>query len=134
MYKQCLLYLFFFLFSFSIAAQVRISGTVTDAATGETLIGANILVLGTNTGTITDYEGKYSLEVGTDAAKLQFSYTGYAVQVVDIGEQRTIDVAMSSGALLDEVVVVGYGSQSKVKLTSAISTIDEKTLRTLWWW
>ncbi len=131
MYKQCLLYLFFFLFSFSITAQVRISGTVTDAATGETLIGANILVLGTNTGTITDFEGKYSLEVGTDAAKLQFSYTGYAVQVVDIGEQRTIDVAMSSGALLDEVVVVGYGSQSKVKLTSAISTIDEKTLRKL---
>ncbi|MCB0635624.1 MAG: carboxypeptidase-like regulatory domain-containing protein, partial [Lewinella sp.] len=59
-------------------AQRTISGTVTDAETGETLIGANILVVGTSTGTITDFDGTYSLMVPEGATQLQFSYTGYS--------------------------------------------------------
>jgi TonB-linked SusC/RagA family outer membrane protein len=117
--------------SFSLSAQIAISGTVTDASTGEPLIGANILVVGANSGTITDFDGKYSLEVGANATKLQFSYTGYASQTIEIGSQSIIDIALSSGELLDEVVVIGYGSQSKVKLTSAVSVVDEETLKKL---
>jgi TonB-linked SusC/RagA family outer membrane protein len=122
------------LYSFSLHAQIKISGVVTDASSGEALIGANILVIGNESGTIgtiTDFDGSYSLEVGADATALTFSYTGYSSQTIDIGNQTTIDVALSSGELLDEVVVIGYGTQSKVKLTSAVSVVDEETLKKL---
>ncbi|MCB9351418.1 MAG: TonB-dependent receptor [Lewinellaceae bacterium] len=117
--------------SFSLSAQRTISGSVVDASTGEPLIGANILVVGTSSGTITDFDGKYSLEVDADATTLQFSYTGYASQTIEIGNQQIIDLALNSGELLDEVIVIGYGSQSKVKLTSAVSVVDEETLKKL---
>ena len=131
MLKQNILFLFFLLFAFSLTAQVEISGIVTDASNGETLIGVNILVVGTSSGTATDIDGKYTLTVGADATALQFSYTGFTTQTIEIGDTRVINVALASGELLDEVVVVGYGKQSKVKLTSAVSTIDSKTLRKL---
>jgi TonB-linked SusC/RagA family outer membrane protein len=117
--------------SISLHAQITIRGTVTDATSGESLIGVNILVEGTSSGTITDFDGTYSLEVEAGATALQFSYTGYATQTIEIGEQRIIDVSMSAGELLDEIVVIGYGTQSKVKLTSAVSVVDEETLKRL---
>ncbi|MCO6480865.1 MAG: SusC/RagA family TonB-linked outer membrane protein [Phaeodactylibacter sp.] len=105
-------------------AQRTITGTVTDAESGEPLIGANILVVGTSTGTITDFDGKYSLNAPEGATTLEFSYTGYAAQRVEIGSQTTIDVALSAGEVLDEVVVVGYGSQKEKEITSSVTSVD----------
>lgn len=100
-----------------------VSGTITDAETGEPLIGANILVVGSSTGTVTDFDGTYSLNLSADAKQLEISYTGYASQVIDINGRSAIDVTMSAGELLDEVVVVGYGSQKEKEITSAVTSV-----------
>lgn len=106
-----------------VAAQRTITGTVTDSNTGEPLIGANILVVGTSTGTITDFDGAYSLNVGADATSLEISYTGYTSQTISIGNQSKIDVLLSAGQILDEVVVVGYGSQKEKEITSSVTSV-----------
>lgn len=125
------LLLFFFLTALGLNAQVEINGTVTDVDTGEKLIGVNILIVGSTIGTITDLDGKYSIIADEKSTSLQFSYTGYTSQTIEIGDEKVIDVALSSGKLLDEVVIVGYGKQSKVKLTSSVSTVDKETLKKL---
>jgi hypothetical protein len=101
-------------------AQRTIQGTVTDAETGEPLIGANILVVGTSTGTVTDFDGKYSLEFPAGATQLEFSYTGYKEQTINIGASDVVDVRLSSGELLDEIVVIGYGSVRKEDATGSV--------------
>lgn len=131
MLRLILLLFLCYVSSFCLQAQVEISGSVTDEVTGESLIGANILVVGTTAGATTDLKGNYSLQVDQEATSLQFSYTGYTSKTIEIGDKRVINVALSSGKLLEEVVVVGYGKQSKVKLTSAVSTINSETLRKL---
>ncbi len=110
----------------AVLAQRTITGTVTDAETGEPLIGANILVVGTSTGTVTDFDGTYSLDVPEGAEQLEFSYTGYAAQRVDIGASNVVNVELSAGELLEEVVVTGYGTQKSKEVTSAITSVDEK--------
>ncbi|MCB0586522.1 MAG: TonB-dependent receptor plug domain-containing protein, partial [Phaeodactylibacter sp.] len=107
-------------------AQRTITGTVTDAENGEPLIGANILVVGTSTGTITDFDGKYQVNVPEGATTLEFSYTGYAAQRVEIGGQTTIDVSLSAGEVLEEVVVVGYGTVKKSDLTGSVTSVKEE--------
>jgi len=107
-------------------AQRTITGTVTDAENGDPLIGANILVVGTSTGTITDFDGNYSVNVPADATTLEFSYTGYAAQRVEIGSQTKVDVALSAGQVLDEVVVVGYGTVKKSDLTGSVTSVKEE--------
>ncbi|MCB0595345.1 MAG: SusC/RagA family TonB-linked outer membrane protein [Lewinellaceae bacterium] len=107
-------------------AQRTITGTVTDAENGEPLIGANILVVGTSTGTITDFDGNYSVNVPADATTLEFSYTGYAAQRVEIGSRTTIDMSLSAGQILDEVVVVGYGTVKKSDLTGSVTSVKEE--------
>ncbi len=110
---------------FSVSAQDRsISGTITDAETGEALVGANVLVEGTNIGTITDANGNYSLTV-PDESRLVVSYVGYKTSLIDVGNRTVINVSMAvDAAALQEVVVVGYGTQEKVNITGAVSTID----------
>lgn len=107
-----------------------ITGTVTDAESGEPLIGANILVKGTSSGTITDFDGKYSIEVPANATSLEISYTGYSSQTVEIAGRTQIDLSLSAGELLEEVVVVGYGSVKKSDLTGAVSSVTEKDFNT----
>ena len=103
-----------------------VSGTVTDAGTGEALIGANILVKGTDVGATTNIEGKYSITVPDGGTTLVFSYTGYAGQEVAINGQSTVDVQMREGVDVGELVVVGYGSIRKGDATDAITSISEK--------
>lgn len=129
MLRQNFLLFLFLLAALGLHAQIEIKGTVTDVNTGEKLIGVNIVIIGTSTGTSTDLEGDYTIEVSGENASLQFSYTGYATQIIEVGDKKEIDVALSSGELLDEVVIVGYGTQSKVKLTSSVSTVDKETLK-----
>ena len=104
-------------------AQKTVKGTLTDAETGEALIGANVLVVGTSSGTISDFDGTYSVTVPEGSTQLQYSYTGYQEQTVDINGRDVIDIAMSSGSLLDEVVVVGYGTATKKEVTSAVTSV-----------
>lgn len=123
MTRGVVLVLALFLCNFTFA-QRTITGTVTDAETGETLIGANVLVVGTSTGTITDFDGTYSLNVSEDATTLEFSYTGYGSERIEIGSQTVIDIAMSAGQQLEEVVVVGYGSQKEKEITSSVTSVS----------
>lgn len=105
------------------AVAQTITGTVTDAESGEPLIGANVLVVGTATGTVTDFDGTYSINLPADAKQLEFSYTGFAAQTIDVNGQTTINIEMSSGELLDEVVVIGYGTVKKSDLTGSVASL-----------
>lgn len=106
---------------------VTVTGTVTDDA-GEPLIGATILEKGTANGTVTDFDGNYSLEVG-DGATLVFSYTGFREIEIEVGAQTVIDVTLSTDvAQLSEVVVTGYSSTKKANLTGAVGVIGAETL------
>ena len=100
----------------------KITGIVKDA-TGEPVIGANVVEKGTTNGTITDIDGKYSLEINPNAV-LIVSYIGYVRQELPVGKQESLDIVLKEDAeTLDEVVVVGYGSQKKINLTGAISSV-----------
>src|SRR5699024_2760405 len=97
-----------------------VSGTITDD-TGEPLIGVNIQVKGSNKGTSTDFDGEFTLEDIDENAILIISYVGYQTQEIPVAGKSNLDIVMSSDSqLLDEVVVVGYGTQSKRNITSAI--------------
>ncbi|MEL6925489.1 MAG: SusC/RagA family TonB-linked outer membrane protein, partial [Bacteroidota bacterium] len=100
----------------------QISGTITDAENGEPLIGASILVQGTNTGTVTDFDGKYTLDAKAGDV-LEVSYTGYSPQTITVGESSTLDIAMQQGVLIDEVVVTGYSSQRERDITGAVAVV-----------
>ena len=107
-------------------AQRTISGTITDAETNDPLIGANVLLQGASGGTITDIDGKYSVSVPDGVTSIVVSYTGYIEQTVAIGASDVLNVALSAGAVLDEIVVVGYGSQSKKEITSSVVSVSEE--------
>lgn len=111
----------------NLSAQQTIRGTVTDANSGEPLIGASILVVGTSSGNITDFDGTYTIEVPEGSTQLQFSYTGYKAVTVDINGRSTIDMQLESGQVLDEVVVIGYGTVKKDDATGAVLALDEKS-------
>jgi len=101
-----------------------ITGTVTSDDDGEGLPGVNVVEFGTTNGTITDVEGSFSLEVA-EGSTLVFSSVGYQTQEVPIGSRSVINVTLSTDiAQLEEVVVVGYGSMQRRKLTGAISSVD----------
>ncbi|TSJ42639.1 SusC/RagA family TonB-linked outer membrane protein [Mucilaginibacter corticis] len=102
----------------------KVSGTVKDAATGETLIGVSIGVEGTTTGTNTDNNGNFSLTVPSAASVLVFSYLGYETQKVTVNDQATLDIKLVKAEnKLSDVVVVGYGTRAKGAITGAISTV-----------
>lgn len=117
-----------FLFMGGLYAQEKtVSGTISDDM-GQPLPGANVLVEGTTTGTQSDFDGNYSIEAGADAI-LVFSYIGFTTQSIPVGDQTTIDVALQEdSALLDEVVVTGYGSQTRATLTTSVSKLDTEIL------
>lgn len=100
-----------------------IKGTILDA-TGMPVIGANVMVKGTTNGTITDMDGKFSLEVDKNAI-LVVSYIGYANQEIKVGNQNTLSITMKEDAeALDELVVVGYGTVKKSDLTGSVGSVS----------
>ena len=107
-------------------AQRVIKGKVTDAETGDALIGANVVAKGTTSGAATDIDGMYSVSVPAGATTIDFTYAGYTAQSVALGVSNTIDIAMAPGKVLDQVVVVGYGTSKKSDLTGAVGNITEK--------
>ena len=120
----------FLCFAQMVFAQRTISGNITDADSRESLIGANVLVKGTNTGTITNFDGNFSLEVPADATTLSISYTGYTTQNVSIaGGISTISIALEEGTALDEVVVTALGLvEKKERITYAAQRLTAKDL------
>ena len=123
--------MFFVLFAmcapFWLAGQRTITGTVTDGDTGEGLIGANILVVGgLSLGTVTDFDGNYTLEVPDEFNTLRFSYTGYATIDVELGTSDILDISLSAGQVLEEVTVIGYGTVVREDVTGSIETVDEE--------
>lgn len=105
-----------------------ITGTVVDA-TGEPVIGANVSVLGTTNGTITNLDGKFTLSSVPSDAKIQISFIGYTTQTISVGNQTNFTITLAEDAeTLDEVVVVGYGIQKKSDLTGSIGSVDNTKL------
>ncbi len=105
----------------------KITGTVLDA-TGMPVIGANVMVKGTTNGTITDMDGKFSLEVDKGAT-LVVSYIGFANQEIKVGNQTNLSIALKEDSkALDELVVVGYGTQKKVNLTGSVATMNTEEI------
>lgn len=111
------------------AAKKSISGVITDNA-GVPVIGANVMVKGTTIGTITDMDGKFVLDV-PEKAELEISYIGYTTQTIKVGNQNTFSIQLKEDTqALDEVVVVGYGTQKKVTLTGSVAAINSDEILT----
>ncbi|SMD35137.1 TonB-linked outer membrane protein, SusC/RagA family [Reichenbachiella faecimaris] len=110
-------------------AQKTISGTVTDGSSGEVLVGVNVIVKGTATGTLTDLDGNYRIEVA-DGSALLFTYVGYATAEIAIGAASTVDVSMTVDVTnLEEVVVTGLASSIKrSNLANAVATVSGEEL------
>lgn len=105
-----------------------ISGVITDSRTGEFLPGVSVVVKGTTNGTVTDVDGRYTLNAPSDAT-LVFSYIGFIPQELKISGKKTLDIGMQEDARsLEEVVVVGYSTQKKADLTGAVSSVDMNKL------
>ncbi|MEZ5043189.1 MAG: TonB-dependent receptor [Saprospiraceae bacterium] len=109
----------------SLFAQTRsISGKVQDNS-GESLIGATVLAKGTTVGTVTDFDGNFSINLPPEANVLVFSYTGYQTQEMEVGSATVLNIVLSTeDVLLNEIVVVGYNSVKKSDLTSSISKVS----------
>jgi TonB-linked SusC/RagA family outer membrane protein len=118
------LVLSFFFFNASFAQNVPVKGTVTDATSGETLIGVSILVQGTTTGAQTDPNGAFSISAPANAT-LVFTYIGYTTQSVPVNGQATLAVKLqTSSRELAQVVVIGYGTQRKRDVTGAVANVS----------
>jgi TonB-linked SusC/RagA family outer membrane protein len=108
----------------------KISGTVTSLSGNNALPGVSILVKGTSTGTVTDIDGNYSINVPDGNNILIFSFIGFTTQEVSINERSTIDVALGEDIQsLEEIVVVGYGEQKKATATGSVSVVDGESLQ-----
>ena len=107
-------------------SEKRITGTVMDAL--GPVAGANVIVKGTTNGTVTDVDGKFSLEV-PEGATLEISYIGYVTQHIKVGTRKTLNIALQEDSqALDEVVVVGFGTQKKVNLTGSVAMVKSEVL------
>ena len=123
-----LLLLLLFVSTSMVFAQQSVSGKVSDN-TGEPLIGVNILEEGTSNGTVTDFDGNYSLNV-SNGAILNFSYTGYAEQTITVGAQTVINVTLEEGVALDEIIVTALGiSREKKSLSYSAQNADVEALK-----
>lgn len=127
--KKIYLLLIALVFTFSgIAQNIKIQGVITDKKTGEPLIGATVIQKGTNNGTVTNMDGQFSLSV-PKAAILSVSYVGYTTQDIDVQNDTSLKIQLSSDTeQLNEVVVVGYGTQKLKDMTAPISTVKGSDL------
>lgn len=112
-------------------AQQTVTGTI-NSPDGESLIGVTVVQVGTSSGTVTDLDGRYALTLkpqGQTKPKLRFSYTGYASKTVLVGTQTVINVELASDSeLLEEVVVIGYGTERKRDVLGSIASLKEEDI------
>lgn len=125
--KKAIRVLFLSLFSFTAYAQQKVTGTVKDA-TGEPMIGVNILADG-NSAAVTDFNGNFAISNVTPKTIIKVSYIGYKDQEIRVGNSKALTFVMQENSeVLDEVVVVGYGTMKKSDLTGAISSISSEEI------
>lgn len=127
--KQRIFFLLLSLFAFSgqILAQTAITGTVKDE-TGEPVIGASVIVTGTSNGAITDLDGNFSMKANKND-ELTISYVGYTTRKIKFDGTSPLNIVLKEdNKVIDEVVVVGYGTQKKADLTGSVSAVDAKDL------
>ncbi len=121
-----LFFTFLFSINFAFSQDKTISGVV-KSGNGDPLIGVNILIKGTTSGTVTDLNGEFTLNVNNDDV-LELSYTGFSSQEITVGNQTSLDIIMQEDAQqLDEVVVIGYGTVKKSDVTGAVSTVTAES-------
>ena len=124
--RSLLLVALFVIGCLQLMAQTRtIKGEVTDAQNGEALIGATVMVEGEKGGTVTDFDGNFSLQVSSSAKKIKVSYIGYIDKVLSISDNMKVKLESDSKALAD-VVVIGYGTARKSDLTGSVATVKLK--------
>ncbi|WP_245576487.1 SusC/RagA family TonB-linked outer membrane protein [Flexithrix dorotheae] len=110
---------------------VVVSGTITSGEDGQPLPGVSVVVKGTTSGTVTDIDGKYKITAPSNAS-ITYSYIGFVTQEIEIGNQSTIDVTLAVDLeTLEEVVVVGYGTQEKRNVTAAIASLDAEQIKSI---
>jgi TonB-dependent starch-binding outer membrane protein SusC len=108
----------------------EVTGTVTDSQTGEAVVGGNVVVQGTTIGTITNYDGTYRIDIQDLESVLEFSFVGMDMQQIAVGDRTVINVQLSAIAEdIEEVVVIGYGTQKKEDLTGSITVVDAESLQ-----
>lgn len=118
-------------FASVVRGQQTVTGTVTDARTGNPLPGVNIRAVDTQVGTVTNPDGEYELTVPDEGEALRFSFVGYESKTVEINERATIDVALQSTTLTgSEVVVTGYREQRRADVTGSVEVIEAEDLQT----
>ncbi|MDW7691166.1 TonB-dependent receptor [Flammeovirgaceae bacterium SG7u.111] len=109
--------------------QKKVTGTVVTAEDQEPLPGVSVMIKGTSSGTVTNIDGAFSLEVA-DGAVLQFSFIGFKTQEVEVGDQSKLSIVLEADLeQLEEVVVVGYGTQTKSTLTGSVAQVNEEVLK-----
>ncbi|MDD3333016.1 MAG: carboxypeptidase-like regulatory domain-containing protein, partial [Proteiniphilum sp.] len=112
------------------AQQRRVSGTIVDSRDQSAMIGANIMEKGTTNGTVTDIDGRFSLDLNTSSPVLVISSIGYQTLEVVVGNRNTLNLEMNEDTeLLDEVVVVGYGTMRKSDISGASVTVGEDAIK-----
>ena len=124
--RSILLVALFLMGCLQLLAQSRmIQGEVTDAQNGEPLIGATVMVEGEKSGTVTDFDGNFKLQVTSSAKKVKISYIGYIDKVVEISDRMKVKLE-SDSQILTDVVVIGYGTARKSDLTGSVATVSSK--------
>ena len=108
---------------FLLAQNLSVTGIIRDNETKEPLPGATVVVVGTTQGTISDFDGNYTISAPSGAS-LSFSSLGYQTQVVIVGQDETLDISLLGNNELDEIVVVGYGSQKRSNIVGSVATVN----------
>ncbi|WP_165734246.1 TonB-dependent receptor [Polaribacter sp. 20A6] len=123
-----LLFTFFAFGLMTVHAQSTVTGTVTDANNEDPIPGVNIMEKGTKKGVVSDFDGNYSINVSANAT-LQFSYIGFTTKEIIVNGKQVVNASLTEDtSTLEEIVIVGYGTQKKGNLTGAVSTIDAEVL------
>ena len=131
LFIRSLIVLTIFLLSGNIHAQQnKVTGKVVDAKTNTPLPGVNVTIEGTTTGTVTDLDGSYSLVVADPNSTLLFSFVGYTTESEALGGRTLVNVSLTVDITkLDEVVVIGYGTQKRSDLTGSLSVVSSEEMK-----
>jgi len=131
--KHCFFFTLFSFFTLFVSAQnFEVSGTVNDGSANTPLAGATVLVKGTTNGVSSDFDGNFTISDVPQGATLVFSYLGFRTQEIAVSSNRAIIVTLEEDlASLDEIIVVGYGTQRKKEITGAVSVISSETIEDL---
>lgn len=127
-YQKLLCPLLFFLVSAAaLQAQKEISGIIKDSDSGEALIGATVVEPGTSNGTITDIDGRFSLSIADETQALEIGYTGYQSLTFQIGNVSNVEISLKPGQILDEIVVIGYGTVKREDATGSVQSVSSSS-------